>query len=149
MCRRQGFSWGLSYSSETCARLPASKSITGREQPPIYDNPRPGLDKTNINHVKVNFDAAFSKKSGEGSWGVVARSDDGKFVAAAAGKLKNLRDALQAEACVAASEGSGCSRFEPCDFLVWFKDFGFFPREKDLRSIGHQRTSEGSTEYMH
>jgi hypothetical protein len=92
----------------------SSKQIQHR-QLPISNNPRPGIDQTNINHVKVNFDAAFLKESGEGAWGF---ANDGQFVAAAAGRLKNLQDVLQAEACVAASEGSGCSRFEPCDFLV-------------------------------
>jgi hypothetical protein len=60
------------------------------------------------NQVKVNFDAAFVEETGEGAWGFVARSDKGVFIAAAAGRLKNLRDALQAEAeaCVAASEGA-------------------------------------------
>jgi hypothetical protein len=47
------------------------------------------------NFVKVNLDAAFRMESGEGAWGFVARSDDGAFLACAAGKLWNLRDALQ------------------------------------------------------
>jgi hypothetical protein len=77
----------------------SSKQIQHR-QLPISNNPRPGIDQTNINHVKVNFDAAFLKESGEDAWGF---ANDGQFVVAA---------------CVASSEGSGCSRFEPCDFLV-------------------------------
>jgi hypothetical protein len=69
------------------------------QQPKIWTTPC-------IDHVKINFDAAFLKESGAGAWGFVVRSDAGEFVAAAAGQLKNLRDSLQAEACVAASEGA-------------------------------------------
>ena len=59
-------------------------------------------------HVKVNFDAAFWEPSGTGAWGFVVRNEEGEFVAAAAGKLRHLRNALQAEAeaCVAATEGA-------------------------------------------
>jgi hypothetical protein len=48
---------------------------------------------------------AFLWEPGEGDWGFVVRSDTGEFVAAAAGKLKNMRDVPQAER-VAASEGA-------------------------------------------
>ena len=54
------------------------------------------------------FDAAFLSDSGEGAWGFVARSDTGGFIAAAAGKLHNLKDTLraEAEACVPAVESA-------------------------------------------
>jgi ribonuclease HI len=56
----------------------------------------------------VNFDAAFHRSTEAGAWGFVARTDEGEFIAAAAGKLRHLHDALQAEteACVAATEGA-------------------------------------------
>lgn len=59
------------------------------------------------NQIKVNFDAAFLAESGEGAWGFVMRSDNGDFLAGAAGKLHHVKDALhaEAEACVAAAEG--------------------------------------------
>jgi hypothetical protein len=60
------------------------------------------------NCVKINFDASFLENSKIGAWGFVARADTGDFIAAAAGKLKHVRHALQAEteACVAAVEGA-------------------------------------------
>jgi hypothetical protein len=64
--------------------------------------------KPKENFTKVNFDAAFLESTGLGAWGFVARTDAGDFIAAAAGKLRHLRDALhaEAEACVAATEGA-------------------------------------------
>uniref|UniRef100_A0ACD5WHE3 Uncharacterized protein n=1 Tax=Avena sativa TaxID=4498 RepID=A0ACD5WHE3_AVESA len=64
---------------------------------------KPGLDQ-----VKVNFDVAFWEPLHEGAWGFVVRDDKGEFIAAAIGKLRHLRSALQAEteACVAAIEGA-------------------------------------------
>ncbi|KAM0915505.1 hypothetical protein ACQ4PT_010803 [Festuca glaucescens] len=64
--------------------------------------------KAKENFTKVNFDAAFLESTGSGAWGFVARTDAGDFIAAAAGKLRHLRDALQAEAkaCAAATEGA-------------------------------------------
>jgi ribonuclease HI len=64
---------------------------------------RPGQDQ-----VKVNVDASYWEPSKTGSWGFVVRDDKGEFVAAAAGKLRHLRSALQAEteALVAAVEGA-------------------------------------------
>ena len=61
-----------------------------------------------VGRVKINFDAAFIESTREGSWGFVARTDTGQFVAAASGKLNNVKDALaaEAEACVAAVEGA-------------------------------------------
>ena len=60
------------------------------------------------NFVKVNFDASFIESTKSGAWGFVVRSDTGEFIAAAAEKLKHLRNALQAEteACPAATEGA-------------------------------------------
>jgi ribonuclease HI len=60
------------------------------------------------NKVKVNFDASFRDETRDGAWGFIARSDTGEFIGAAAGKLRHLRDALQAEAeaCSAAIEGA-------------------------------------------
>jgi ribonuclease HI len=79
-----------------------------------------------IGNVKINFDAAYHKDSGDGGWGFVARSDTGDFIAAGAGRLKYLRSALQAEAeaCMAAIEGAealGLHRVEfesDCKVLV-------------------------------
>lgn len=58
--------------------------------------------------VKINFDAAYSNNTGSGAWGCVARSDQGEFLAAAAGKLDHLTGPLhaEAEACVKAVEAS-------------------------------------------
>ena len=65
-------------------------------------------NKPPLDRVKINFDAAFHHDTGIGAWGFVVRSDTGQFVAAAAGKLSNVKDALTAEseACVAAVEGA-------------------------------------------
>jgi ribonuclease HI len=72
------------------------------------EGPKLSWTKPPENHVKVNFDAAFVATLGLGAWGFIARSDTGNFVGAAAGKLRHLRDALQAEAeaGVAAVEGA-------------------------------------------
>jgi ribonuclease HI len=66
-----------------------------------------------MNNVKLNFEAAFRMESGEGGWGFVARSDNSSFIAGVAGKLRNMKDALQAdtEGCVAASEGAAALGF--------------------------------------
>jgi ribonuclease HI len=60
------------------------------------------------NHVKVNFDGSFNATSGTGGWGYVIRDQAGNFIAAGAGKLKNLGSALQSEAvaCLAAIRGA-------------------------------------------
>jgi hypothetical protein len=79
-----------------------------------------------IGNVKINFDAAYHKDSGDGGCGFVARSDTGDFIAAGAVRLKYLRSALQAEAeaCMAAIEGAealGLHRVEfelDCKVLV-------------------------------
>jgi ribonuclease HI len=72
------------------------------------NHPKPVWLKPKENFTKVTFDAGFYKDIGEGSWGFVARTDKGEFIAAAAGKLRHLRDALQAEAeaCVMVTEGA-------------------------------------------
>jgi hypothetical protein len=59
-------------------------------------------------YVKVNFDASFYHESQNGAFGYVIRDDKGEFVAAGAGKLPYLRNALhgEAEACTAAMEGT-------------------------------------------
>jgi hypothetical protein len=64
--------------------------------------------KPDRDQVKINMDADFWEPLGSGAWGFIARDDRGEFVAAAAGKLRHLRSALQAEteACVAAVEGA-------------------------------------------
>jgi ribonuclease HI len=53
--------------------------------------------------VKVNFDAAFQETSHSGAWGFVLRSDQGFFLAGAAGKIEHAKSALHDEAiaCVA------------------------------------------------
>jgi ribonuclease HI len=57
--------------------------------------------------VKINFDAAFWEPANQGASGFVVRDENGEFIAAAAGKLRHLRSAFQAEAeaCIAATEG--------------------------------------------
>jgi ribonuclease HI len=72
------------------------------------DRSSSGWKKPKENFTKVNFDAAFHQSTAAGAWGFVARTDEGEFIAAAAGKLRHLHDALQAEtgACVAATEGA-------------------------------------------
>jgi hypothetical protein len=52
--------------------------------------------------LKVNVDGAFSASTGDGGWGFVIRDDAGEPVMASAGRLRHLRDALQAEvfACI-------------------------------------------------
>jgi hypothetical protein len=60
------------------------------------------------NKVKVNFEAAFRDETRDGAWGFIARSDIGEFIGAAAGKLRQLRDALikaEVEACSVAIKG--------------------------------------------
>ena len=92
------------------------------------------------NIVKVNFDAAFHQGSGESAWGFIARSDTCQFIAAAAGKSHNCRDALQAEAeaCVAAVEGAatiGLHRVQfesDCKTLVT----ALQTKERDLAHVG-------------
>ena len=76
--------------------------------------------KPQASWVKMNFDAAFSEQRKDGAWGFVARDDSGEFIAAAAGKLRHLRDALQAEteACVAAIEGAVALGLNRDIFLV-------------------------------
>jgi hypothetical protein len=73
--------------------------VTGRESgTPREDNvnhPKPVWLKPKENFTKVNFDAGNHKTTGEGSWGFVARTDEGEFIAAAAEKLRHLQDALQ------------------------------------------------------
>jgi ribonuclease HI len=66
-------------------------------------------------YVKINFDGSFNAISGDGGWGFVIRDQEGFFVAAGAGKTKNLGSALQSEAvaCLAAINGAcrvGASR---------------------------------------
>jgi ribonuclease HI len=89
--------------------LPESKcekSETPQEENVVRQAQR--WSKPERNFTKVNFDAAFHQSNGFGAWGLVARTDEGEFIAAAAGKLRHLHDALQAEAeaCVAATEGA-------------------------------------------
>jgi hypothetical protein len=55
--------------------------VTGKESgTPREDNanhPRPVWLKPKENFTKVNFDAGYHKATGEGSWGFVARTDEG------------------------------------------------------------------------
>jgi hypothetical protein len=59
--------------------------VTGRESGmPREDNvnhPKPVWLKPKENFTKVNFDAGNHKTTGEGSWGFVARTDEGEFIA--------------------------------------------------------------------
>jgi hypothetical protein len=48
--------------------------------------------------VKINSDGAFSVSNGEGGWGFVIRDDSTEAIAAGAGSVKHIRDALQAKA---------------------------------------------------
>jgi ribonuclease HI len=90
---------------QTVTRPPAnfSDGVYGEASPlcDVWKRPGPG-------QVKINFDAAFWEPTRSGAWGFVVRDENGEFVAAAAGKLRHLRSALQAEAeaCVAAVEGA-------------------------------------------
>ncbi|KAK1682547.1 hypothetical protein QYE76_043395 [Lolium multiflorum] len=90
---------------QTATRPPAnfSDGVYGEASPlcDVWKRPSPG-------QVKINFDAAFWEPTHSGAWGFVVRDENGEFVAAAAGKLRHLRSALQAEAeaCVAAVEGA-------------------------------------------
>jgi hypothetical protein len=47
-------------------------------------------EKPKENFTKVKFDAAFDQSSGNGAWGFVAQTEQGEFIAAAAGKLRHL-----------------------------------------------------------
>ena len=55
---------------------------------------------------EVNFDAALRDDKHEGAWGFIARSDEGQMIAAGAGIMTHISDALHAEAhsCIAAIE---------------------------------------------
>ena len=88
-----------------------SDACTGKTNQNVSSVPvcrRETWTKPAHNLVKVNVDAAFRKETADGAWGFVVRSDAGEYIAAAAGKLRYLKDALQAEAeaCVAATEGA-------------------------------------------
>lgn len=67
-----------------------------------------GWTKPSEGFVKVNLDAAFYAELGRGAWGCVARTSQGEFIAACAGKLDHLASPLQAEAtaCVQAIEAA-------------------------------------------
>ena len=71
--------------------------------PDIHKWGRPPED-----HVKVNFDGSFNANSGDGGWGYIIRDHAGNFIAAGAGKIRNLGSALQSEAtaCLAAIHGA-------------------------------------------
>jgi hypothetical protein len=47
--------------------------------------------------LKMNSDGALHAVRGEGSWGYVIRDETGDVIAAGAGALSHIRDALQAE----------------------------------------------------
>ena len=102
----------LDFSPHLALSQDKNPTYSGRKSQTIHwQRPAP-------NHVKVNFDAAFRETTGDGAWGFVARADDGEFIAAAAGKLKHLKDALQAEAeaGVAAVEGAAMLGFHRVQF---------------------------------
>jgi hypothetical protein len=42
-------------------------------------------------YVKVNFDAAFQEESRSGAWGFVLRSEQGTFLASAAGTIEHVK----------------------------------------------------------
>jgi ribonuclease HI len=48
--------------------------------------------------LKINSDGAFLAKEGRGAWGYVIRGEEGDVIAAGAGYLEHVRDALYAEA---------------------------------------------------
>ena len=48
--------------------------------------------------VKVNFNAAFKQGSNDGAYGYILQSDLGEFIAAGAGKLRHVNNALQDKA---------------------------------------------------
>ncbi|KAE8794811.1 NAC domain-containing protein 78 [Hordeum vulgare] len=52
------------------------------------------------NFIKVNFGAAFHADLGAVAWGCIFRTDQGGFLAEAAGKLDYLSSPLHAEAAV-------------------------------------------------
>jgi hypothetical protein len=85
-----------------------TRKESGRPWEDNANHPKPVWLKPKENFTKVNFEAGYHKATGEGSWGFVARTDEREFIAAAVGKLRHLRDALQAEAeaRVAATEGA-------------------------------------------
>jgi hypothetical protein len=54
--------------------------------------------------VKINSDGAFSVSNGERGWGFVIRDDSTEAIAAGAGSVKHIRDALQAKAYACTQE---------------------------------------------
>jgi hypothetical protein len=96
--------------------------------------------KPQENWVKVNFDAAFRAESRIGAWGYIARSDDGDCIGAAAGKLRYIRDPLQAEAeaGLAAVEGAAAMGLNRVVFESDSKNLVSALRDKkqDLSVIG-------------
>jgi ribonuclease HI len=92
--------------SNSCQRVRVKSPETPQEESGVRQAHR--WSKPKGNFTKVNFDVAFHQSTCSGAWGLVARTDEGDFIAAAAGKLRHLHDALQAEteACVAATEGA-------------------------------------------
>jgi hypothetical protein len=90
--------------------------------------------------VKVNFDAAFKAESRLGAWGYIARSDEGDCIVGAAGKLRYIRDPLQAEveAGLAAVEGAAAMGLNRVVFESDSKNLVSALRDKkhDLSVIG-------------
>jgi ribonuclease HI len=103
--------------------------------------------------TKVNLDASYVQDVHNGSYGFVARSDDGAVIAAGAGKLYNLRSALhvEASACVIAMEeaanlGLHRVQFESdCSNLIKAIKDG----NQDLSDIGVLNREARSLKLMH
>jgi hypothetical protein len=114
-CRRKGENGGgnLPYNTTPLRHWVDFQIKSGGESKGTDNNIMPAKleerwSKPQENWVKVNFDAAFKGESRLGAWGYIARSDEGDCIVAAAGKLRYIRDPLQAEAeaGLAAVEGA-------------------------------------------
>ena len=86
-----------------------STSVSTNVVPLAFNDQLKRWTRPPTDYVKVNFDAAFLKETGEGGWEFIVRDDSCDFIAAAAGRLTPVKDALQAEteACCRHSGNQG------------------------------------------
>jgi hypothetical protein len=63
--------------------------------------------KPELGFIKLNVDARFSKDAGNGSWGAIARDDEGRTLLSAWGRLPHVMSREQVEA-LACLEGIKC-----------------------------------------
>lgn len=66
-------------------------------KPGNYNGQHAHWKRPTIDHLKVNCDASFHQKGGDGSWGAVIRDHEGDVVSSGSGKVNHLLNAFQAK----------------------------------------------------